>query len=91
MFRNSFSFDDIPLGSSISKQEDIFKALAEGETKAAEIAKALKPKIPTICPGDIQIHCRAYDPQLWLDSQWQKKADEMFRIPGQKTLKQLAS
>lgn len=90
MYRNSYFYQDIPLGSSISHQDDIFKALREGEEKAKVIAGVLKLKIPQVTPGDIEIRCGMYDPQLWLDPIFSKKGDTMTRLPGQKTLKQMA-
>lgn len=89
MFRNSFFYRGIALGSAISAQDDAFRALEEGRTKAAEIARILVIKIPTIDPGQIEIHCMSYDPQFWLMPEMMPKKDTMTHRPGAKTLKTL--
>lgn len=79
MFRNSFYYQEIFLGSVISIQEDPFKALREGEDKAAQIARALKPKIPLVSTGDIEIHVDTYDPQYFLFPELAQKPITMQR------------
>lgn len=89
MFRNTFLFQGINLGSSISLQDDAFKALAEGRAKAEQIARALRVKIPTVTSGDIEVHCKAYNPQLWLLPDLAPKSDSISYVPNAPTLKSM--
>jgi len=91
MYRNSYAYQGIKLGSSISQNDDIFHALEEGRSKAKEIAGLLSIKIPGISPGDIEIRCKSYDPQLWLFDFLKPAPQSMTVQPGAPTLKTMTA
>lgn len=89
MYKNSFYYQGVYLGSSLTNHEDPFKALAAGRDKAQQIAKALRVKLPLIKQGDIEIHSDPYNPQYDMLPELLKVEPPMEVVPGQVTLRNL--
>lgn len=71
----------VTLGTCFSMHDDPYRALDEGKTKRAEMAKALRQTMPMLAKikeGDIEVGVKVHNPQLVLFNLPEMKRTEVL-------------